>query len=796
MTLNTDVSDSPLGGETVIYQNWLLKRSQMTRVFKRRFTILCGNGKLFSFRKADLSKPESLTPGNASLSWDIRGCSIEPAFKQGPCTWVVKPSSSSSIQEEIYLRSSSSASCAYWMRVMSALAKGHLSTLFEGTSTLSISTNIVPRPGNRLYFEIEGSLYPIPEPAPKAVVRATLRSQEPGSCITMMEFSADGEYPESTSQPIPRYRFHKMRSALPWTECLCEEISLKTSKGQQVLSGWIKPSVDEGLSYYIRPLMFPVTEESSFDFGLFKFQIRRLIRIIDVFSSAKREISAIFEWDSPFTSLMWLIYISVLLLRFPDLSLPCCIGHIILLSMKQSPGLQIWLQNSVAFIRIKNFMALRRPSGLRDDTCTNPIEPFRTPAKITTSSDYNAQESQGSGRHITFMKEAASHAIQHISGTLMPSRNSSSEAPVKAEVWENQRRLFGGSQFSASNLSVFDRSRWSDDTGKVALDPPGSSDWRIDVSLPNSDDNGWIYSSRWGASEWHAVYSGWDFVRRRRWVPVLNRESPVIPPNAAPQDFQSDTHSADDLEVAQLTSLSSLVTSGSEFGNIHGDYDESNGDHQPKLASIGSIFHEFKSTAARAQSEIGDICEEVEKCISLLSWNDELVTVVAIVGISLIGIATLLVPMNIIVYGALVSFFYSGFRRNRWKRVAFHSATQQHVNPFVSEATSPAQIGGVDAHRLCTALHRSTGVVLTQKVLSTMLSNQELGRWISFQIPSLLQYRKWQKRDLFENFIDHIPPQVSLERQAFLSECLQERKFCDSKGSQERRVSSAPDSSR
>ncbi|KAF4758028.1 hypothetical protein FOZ63_003956, partial [Perkinsus olseni] len=81
-----------------------------------------------------------------------------------------------------------------------------------------------------------------------------------------------------------------------------------------------------------------------------------------------------------------------------------------------------------------------------------------------------------------------------------------------SEIWENQRRLFGGKTFSPVNLLVMDRPRWSNVTGKITLDPPTSSSnitWRIDV-VPGpggTDDNGWRYAWRWGSSAWKSTYS-------------------------------------------------------------------------------------------------------------------------------------------------------------------------------------------------------------------------------------------------------------------------------------------------
>ena len=309
----------------------------------------------------------------------------------------------------------------------------------------------------------------------------------------------------------------------------------------------------------------------------------------------------------------------------------------------------------------------------------------------------------------------------------------------------------------------------------MALDPPSTSDWSIDIALAQSDDNGWVYNSRWGSGAWHASFTGWDFVRRRKWVPVSPGDSPALQSQSSPISPPSPQQFPEESDIPQLASLSAVVTTGTDFGSLHGEYDESNTDHQPKLASIGSIFHEFKSTAARAQFEIGDICEEIEKYLSLFSWKDQLISTVATSTTMMLGFGLILIPLNFCLYGAIISFFHTGYRRRQWKRVAFRAATHQHVDALVPEGTDISRLGGIEAHKLCTALHRRTGVNLTQKVLSSLTSREELGIWLCNQNPSLLAYRKWQKRDFIENFIDHIPPQVSVEEQTFFADSQYDR---------------------
>jgi hypothetical protein len=216
--------------------------------------------------------------------------------------------------------------------------------------------------------------------------------------------------------------------------------------------------------------------------------------------------------------------------------------------------------------------------------------------------------------------------------------------------------------------------------------------------------------------------------------------------------------------------LSSLVTTGAEYGNLQGDYDETNHENQPKLATFGSMFHEFKSTAARAQSVIGDICADIERYIALFSWRDELVSTVATAALLLLVIVLLVVPINLIAFVLMVSLFHVGYRRSRWRRIAIDVTLKQHVIPLVPDGIKPYQLSGVDAHRVCLAINKKTGLNLTQKLLAKMSTAEEIATWICANSTAFAKYRKWMKRDWIENFIDHIPPEVSTELQVFLAD--------------------------
>ncbi len=764
-----DRTTAPLAGDSVIYQNWLMKRSQMTRVFKRRFTILTANGKLYSFRKADLSKPETLIPENASLVWDIRGCVVEPMSKLGKHTWVLKPSSSSSLKEEIYLRTCSSApiaSCTFWMQIMSAVAQNNLALLYEDISTLTIEADVKVKPESVLFLEVEGTLYPLP-PGENSRLQVPLRSTDPGSCMLLLEFSPGNEVPDAISDPIPRYKIFKSKTTLPWTVQRPQSISLRSSGGSVVSSGTMTLSIDEGLRDYTRPLLMSTNSEAEIlDFALFKFQIKRLIRIIDKIGDFQRALAAVFEWDDPQVSIAWFVYSAIVLLVFPKYLAVIALLHFAMYTLSNSKDFIAWWESSSFRETIFEYLERLGISFTwklrsRKNSQTMLPSPLVQPRLAANPS---SPSERGSG-----LQAVAASAISAITKSAAPPH-----APpfsLKAEIWENQRRNLGGSQFSASNLSVFDRSRWSDESGKIALDPPSSTEWKIDIDAPNSDDNGWSYNKRWGAvADWHSTFNNWDFVRRRRWIPSASIQSPPMSVKSPPPVTSEVDHA-----TYLPAPVSAVVTSGAEYGHIEGDYDETNSQNQPKLASFGSMFTEFKSTAAKAQFSIGDICSDIERWLSLFSWRDELVSMVATVALILIALALMIVPLNIIAFVVICAYFHQGYRRSQWRRVAIEVALRQHVIPLLPEGISPNRLGGIDAHRLCLAINKRTSLNLTQKLLADMEKPEDIAVWICKNSPAFANYRKWLKRDWIENFIDHIPPEVSTELQVFLTDVSPDR---------------------
>jgi hypothetical protein len=155
--------------------------------------------------------------------------------------------------------------------------------------------------------------------------------------------------------------------------------------------------------------------------------------------------------------------------------------------------------------------------------------------------------------------------------------------------------------------------------------------------------------------------------------------------------------------------------------------------------------------------------------LNLFSWKDELGSTVATAGVAIGVCALLFVPLNIIAYLGILSQFNQGYRRKKWRQVAIKCALEQYVVPLIPSG-SLAGLGGVETHKLCLAINKRTGANLTQKVLSDMNSPVRLAEWICKQNSAFVAMRKWMKRDLFDNFIDHIPLEVSEEHQVFFSD--------------------------
>jgi hypothetical protein len=761
----------PTSGDSVIYQNWLMKRSQVTRMFRRRFAVLTASGKLYSFRRADLGKPESIHLTQASLVWDIRGCTVELAPKLGKGTWVLKPTGAN-LKEEIYLRVcsfSKNSTTEHWMNVMLAVARNNLNFLFDPRRVSILSVTVSIDSDDPLYVEIEGSLtqlLPVKDSQnPTFSAKICVRDTHPGLSLMVCQYSSvyqTGEKPVRKSDLIPRYMFHKSKTTLPWTTSRPIHIQLihDTEEPTSLVPCSIELQIDEHLRAYTAPLISRYIDDedpNSLDFSVFKFQIKRLIRLIDKLGRIRQNIADVFEWRNTRISSIWFLYLTVILLLFPRIIPTLMVCHVLYYSLLNSVEFRAW---------INNFMQTELAQNDDGVTSTTPS---------VSSEEPNPANQSPRTRVKTAVKDAALTALHQMQSVMgKPSVHSGSLRP---EIWENQRRVLGGSQFTSSNLSVFDRSRWSNIDGTVPLEPPSSNEWKIDVDAANSDDNGWAYNIRWGASDWHASYSTWDLVRRRRWIPIVQGSIPAPRAinDARPNLVQSESSSVpshdpiftDNPSGQNVASLSGVVTSGPEFGNIHDDYDDANAEHQPKQSGLGSMFTEFKQTANIAQIEIGRICGDIEKYMNLLSWRDELISTVASAALAVLVVVSMFIPVNVIVYLIIFSQFTLGYRRRKWRRVAVENVLKQHIMSLLSPGVSLRTLGGLDAHKLCLSLTKRTGVSVTQKVVATMDSPEILALWLCKQCKAFSSIRIWMKRDAVENYLDHVPPEVSEEDQAF-----------------------------
>ena len=774
---------TPTSGDSVIYQNWLMKRSQVTRMFRRRFAVLTASGKLYSFRRADLGKPDSIHLTQASLVWDIRGCTVELAPKLGKGTWVLKPTGTN-LKEEIYLRVcsfSKNSTTEHWMNVMLAVSRNNLQALFDPRRvsflhiSVSVETGTTDEP---LYAEIEGSICQLTPVADTEVptygAKICIRDSHPGLCLMICQYSsthAAGERPVRSSNLIPRYMFYKSKTSLPWTTLRSFNIKLAHDVEPSLsVSCTLDAQIDEHLRSYTASLISRYIDDedpSNLDFSIFKFQIKRLIRLIEKIGRIRQRISDIFEWKDVAVSAIWFIYLTIALLVVPKIVPTLVVGHALYYSLLNSIEFRAWIKG------------YSRTDPLSADLRSNHT--FATPPASTDEQDSSTLSPRT--RVKTAVKDAAMVALQQVQAVM--GKNSIQGVTLRPEIWENQRRVLGGSQFSASNLSVFDRSRWSNMDGTVALEPPSSSEWRIDVDVPNSDDNGWTYNVRWGASDWHASYSTWDLVRRRRWVPIIQGSMPaprvvdaaaaqtrpvtIQPIETLPSVEFQDPPGVESNASPNVASLSGVVTTGPEFGNIRDDYDDSNAEHQPKQSGLGSMFNEFKQTANVAQLEIGRICAEIEKYMNLFSWRDELISTVASAILAVMVVVTMFVPVNVIIYLIVFGQFTVGYRRRKWRQVAVENILRHHVLPALPTGTLRG-LGGLDAHKLCLTLSKRTGIPVTQKLLAGMDTPEMLSDWICKQNKAFASIRTWMKRDFIENYLDHVPPEVSEEDQEFFFE--------------------------
>ncbi|KAF4685543.1 hypothetical protein FOZ62_026865, partial [Perkinsus olseni] len=261
----------------------------------------------------------------------------------------------------------------------------------------------------------------------------------------------------------------------------------------------VVPRLTGGLAEYFSPLSESQQTTRRLEFEYFKTQISRFVKLVDLFQMVKAKYNDVVEWRWTFRSSAWLVYCTLLLVVFPQRCHWLLCVHLTLYCIYCNPAVRSGLSRS-----------------------------------LTRSFDINAEyvkQRLSEVRPLSFLRASASKDVQQIELTplLIPELEQAEgveDTDYVSEIWENQRRLFGGKTFSPVNLLVMDRPRWSNVTGKITLDPPTSSSnitWRIDV-VPGpggTDDNGWRYAWRWGSSAWKSTYSRYDFVRRRRWLPTI-----------------------------------------------------------------------------------------------------------------------------------------------------------------------------------------------------------------------------------------------------------------------------------
>ena len=104
-----------------------------------------------------------------------------------------------------------------------------------------------------------------------------------------------------------------------------------------------------------------------------------------------------------------------------------------------------------------------------------------------------------------------------------------------APVYENQRRslvqVFGGADFSATNLLSAERQEWTDAGGAPSERArlPAGWHWVVDRASGAVDAEGWQYAWNFWTQGWSsspsAAFGQTAWVRRRKWVPALKKRS-------------------------------------------------------------------------------------------------------------------------------------------------------------------------------------------------------------------------------------------------------------------------------
>ncbi|KAF4746741.1 hypothetical protein FOZ63_021162, partial [Perkinsus olseni] len=680
------------------YQNWLQKRSRVTRVFKKRYIVLDGSV-VYSFRKVNLARPLDLS--SASLWWNIAGCQVIPCPTKSGYIWVVR---GGQLNESLYFAAPTLDFANDWIQAMDRASRmgdtpGREAEKMNNDESVSEERRTGPppplppwdRPLMRasvrvvdylvstarpacllppvVFAELESTLTRIPvidyhldaEPTtlespsilePAADDLSYLRqrrcseisvvpgeeqlsptSDRLGGTYSEVEPTLDPpvEIPLYQRKPRDRlilYVFHPetgyligetaimkydMRRNLPWTRDSDDQLGgarwcavvapgskQPTAADHRPPSHYVTalkvvPRLTGGLTEYFSPLSESQQTTRRLEFEYFKTQISRFVKLVDLFQMVKAKYNDVVEWRWTFRSSAWLVYCTLLLVVFPQRCHWLLCVHLTLYCIYCNPAVRSGLSRS-----------------------------------LTRSFDINAEyvkQRLSEVRPLSFLRASASKDVQQIELTplLIPELEQAEgveDTDYVSEIWENQRRLFGGKTFSPVNLLVMDRPRWSNVTGKITLDPPTSSSnitWRIDV-VPGpggTDDNGWRYAWRWGSSAWKSTYSRYDFVRRRRWLPTIatsadpaslvSSETPPEPstPGLPSPGEPSSARKDDSSYMRKLFGYgprSSLDTSSPSPATFDYDlYDMATEESQPSLiGGVGRMWKDFREVAWKA----------------------------------------------------------------------------------------------------------------------------------------------------------------------------------------------------
>ncbi|EER07142.1 hypothetical protein Pmar_PMAR027187 [Perkinsus marinus ATCC 50983] len=193
-------------------------------------------------------------------------------------------------------------------------------------------------------------------------------------------------------------------------------------------------------------------------------------------------------------------------------------------------------------------------------------------------------------------------------------------------------------------------------------------------------------------------------------------------------------------------------------------YDMATEESQPSLiGGVGKIWKDFREVAWRAQVEIAEFCEDIERAVSLFCWRDKGLT--HIMAMVLIGACVVLyfVPVSLLLYFYVLSRFMNGFRRGRWKKLlrkcALRHISESRIENRIPPTTALSELDSVQAQKMCSSLRRRVhvGQALSVKVLQSYEEDEALADWLREQVPGCKLPPKWTRKDWLDNFIEHAP---------------------------------------